>query len=115
MKSARRGKRTSVAEVTNISATGFWLLLADREVFLPFKKFPWFREATVGQLLNVEWPSPHHLHWPGLDIDLAVESIDHPEKYPLVSAARPNNALQRTVRASRPLQKAQGVRRTARR
>ena len=22
-------------------------------------------------------PSPHHLYWPDLDIDLAVESIEH--------------------------------------
>jgi hypothetical protein len=27
----------------------------------------------------------HHLYWPDLDIDLAVESIRHPEKFPLVS------------------------------
>jgi hypothetical protein len=28
---------------------------------------------------------PHHLYWPDLDIDLAVESIRHPEQFPLVS------------------------------
>jgi hypothetical protein len=93
MKSASRGKRTSAAEVTNISAGGFWLLLGDREFHLSFKVFPWFRHATVAQLLNVEWPSAHHLYWPELDVDLAVDSIEHPERYPLVSASRPNNAL----------------------
>jgi len=96
MRSAARGRHTSDVEVTNISARGIWLLLGPREVFLPFKSFPWFRDATVEQLLNVEWPSPHHLHWPALDVDLAVESIDHPEKYPLVSAARPNRRMQPT-------------------
>jgi hypothetical protein len=30
-------------------------------------------------------PSPHHLRWPDLDVDLAVESIRDPEKFPLVS------------------------------
>ena len=97
MRSAARGKHTSNVEVTNISANGLWLLLSGREVFLPFKLFPWFKSATVEQLLNVEWPSPHHLHWPDLDVDLATESIDHPEKYPLVSAVRPNRTLQRPV------------------
>jgi hypothetical protein len=62
-------------------------------VFLPYKNFPWFRDATVAQLVNVQWPSPHHLYWPDLDVDLAVESIDHPDKYPLVSAARPNKRV----------------------
>ena len=111
MKSVQPGKRTSVAEVTNISAAGFWLLLGDRELCLPFKTFPWFRRATIGQLLNVEWPSPHHLYWPDLDIDLAVESIEHPARFPLVSAARPNHALNPPPLASRRLR---GKRRASR-
>ena len=111
MKSVRPGKRTSIVEVTNISATGFWLLLGGREMCLPFKTFPWFKHAKIAELLNVEWPSEHHLYWPDLDIDLAVESIDHPERYPLVSAARPNNALNPTVLASRRLR---GKRRASR-
>lgn len=85
MKSAQRGKNTSAAEVTNVSALGFWLLIADRERFVAFDQFPWFRDASIGQLVNVELASPHHLHWPDLDIDLAVDSIDRPEEFPLVS------------------------------
>jgi Protein of unknown function (DUF2442) len=111
MKSARRGKRTSTVEVTNISSTGLWLMLGDREVCLPFKSFPWFRQATIGHVLNVEWPSENHLYWPDLDIDLAVDSIDHPERYPLVSAARPNHALNPPALASRRLR---GKRRASR-
>jgi hypothetical protein len=72
-------------EVTNISRHGFWLLLEERELFLPFEHFPWFRSAPVEAILNVERPRSHHLYWPTLDIDLAVESIEHPERYPLVS------------------------------
>jgi hypothetical protein len=38
-------------------------------------------------------PSAHHLYWPQLDIDLAVESIIHPERYPLMSRnAKPPSA-----------------------
>ncbi len=40
MKSATRGKSTSGTEVTNISGHGFWLLMADEELFVSFKKFP---------------------------------------------------------------------------
>jgi hypothetical protein len=85
MRSAERGKRTSVVEVTNVSRHGLWLLLGDREIFLPFNKFPWFREAPIAKVVRVEWPSPDHLYWPGLDVDLAVESIEHPERFPLIS------------------------------
>lgn len=95
MKSAKHGKRISRVEVTNISKHGFWLLIGDRELFLAFESFPWFRDAPVRKLLKVELPAAHHLYWPDLDIDLALESIEHPERYPLVSRARANNALQR--------------------
>jgi hypothetical protein len=51
--------------------------------------------VPIGQLLRVEQPHPSHLYWPDLDVDLAVESIEFPERFPLVSRARPNRALQR--------------------
>jgi hypothetical protein len=76
-------------EGTNVSPHGFWLFVGDRELFVPFKEFPWFREASVREITNVQLPSPHDLHWPDLDVDLAVKSIEHPEKYPLVSQAQP--------------------------
>jgi hypothetical protein len=82
---AAPGANTSAVEVTNISKHGFWLLLGEQEVFLPFETFPWFREAPVGKVLHVELPSEHHLYWPELDIDLEVESVFHPERYPLAS------------------------------
>jgi len=85
MKSATRGTSISEVEVTNVSKHGFWLLLAGQEVFLPFEQFPWFKDAPIGKLLHVELPSSHHLYWPELDIDLAVESVFHPERFPLVS------------------------------
>jgi hypothetical protein len=85
MKSATLGKDTSGAEVTNISKHGVWLLVADQELFVPFKEFPWFKDASVSEILNVEWPQPHHLYWPDLDVDLDVESIRDPEEFPLIS------------------------------
>ncbi len=95
MKTVGRGKSTSAVEVTNISGLGFWLLINERELFVPYEHFPWFKEAAIGQLLQVEMPNPDHLYWPDLDVDLAVESIKHPELFPLVSKAWPNNTLQR--------------------
>jgi Protein of unknown function (DUF2442) len=85
MKSAALGNSTSGPEVTNISKHGFWLLLGQEELFLSFEQFPWFQSAPIGKVLHVEQPSSQHLYWPELDIDLAVESIRHPERFPLVS------------------------------
>lgn len=81
------GTTTSVAEVTNISRHGFWILLGDEELLLSYEQFPWFRQATVEQIVDVEWPAPDHLYWPSLDIDLSVSSIRRPEDFPLVSRA----------------------------
>ena len=85
MKSTALRKNTSGAEVLNVSPHGFWLLVGAEELFVPFEQFPWFRDATIGQISRVELPSPNHLYWPELDADLAVESIRHPEQFPLVS------------------------------
>ena len=87
MKSAALGKNTSGVEVLNVSPHGFWLLVDTEELFVAFDQFPWFRDATIGQISGVQLPSPNHLYWPALDVDLAVESIRHPEQFSLVSRA----------------------------
>jgi len=79
------GTATSQAEVTNISQHGFWLLLDGRELFLPFEEYPWFKKAPVEAIVRLQRPGRNHLHWPDLDVDLSVDSIEHPERYPLTS------------------------------
>jgi len=106
MKSVPRGKHTSDVEVTNVSAHGFWLFIDAREVFLSFKDFPWFRDVSIRELVNVARPHPHHLYWPDLDIDLAVDSIDHPERYPLVGKVRPKKHMRWKRAAARSRKRA---------
>lgn len=101
MKSGPHGRSISSVEVTNVSPQGFWLLIEGCERFVPFEEFPWFRDATIAELTKVQLPSPHHLYWPDLDIDLAVDSLDHPERYPLVSVAQFGKRLRQTTAAVR--------------
>ena len=82
MKSSTLGRSTSAVEVVGISKHGFWLYVRGEEYFLPFKAFPWFKEAKVGSLLKVKLLHKEHLYWPDLDVDLELESLKHPEKYP---------------------------------
>ncbi len=84
--SARPGTSTSEAEVTHISKHGIWLLLGERELFMSFEHFPWFRTASLAAVQDVEWPHQRHLYWPQLDVDVSVESIEFPERFPLVAA-----------------------------
>lgn len=81
------GTAISEVEVTLVSKQGFWLLLEEEELFVPYAEFPWFRNATVEGLMNVAHLSRDHLYWPLLDIDLSVESIRKPGDFPLIAAS----------------------------
>ena len=85
MKSEELGKNISEVEVTHISKDGFWLTLQQKEWFLEFALFPWFRDAPKSAILKVKLLNQNHLYWPDLDLDLAVESIKNPEQFPLVA------------------------------
>jgi hypothetical protein len=85
MKSANIGTATSGVEVLNVSPHGFWLFVSKQEYFLSFDDFPWFRAATLQQLFEVELHHSDHLYWPALDVDLDLERISHPEKFPLIA------------------------------
>lgn len=89
MKSGEAGSGTSATEVLNISPHGIWLFVAGREYFLDFDHFPWFREASMAQIFNVEFSHGHHLYWPDLDVDLDLNRIENPENFPLVARAKP--------------------------
>lgn len=71
-------------EVTNISNHGIWLLSGDNELFLSYDDFPWFKDAPVKYILNVTELTENHFYWPDLDIDLTLDIINHPERFPLV-------------------------------
>jgi len=84
MKSEAVGINISRVEVTHISKNGIELIVEGNELYL-VRAVSLFKNATEAAILNVQLPTPNHLYWPDLDIDLAVESIQHPERFPLVS------------------------------
>lgn len=84
MSSSEVGKRISKVEVTNISPHGIWIFIEGREYFMPFEKFPWFKEGKVYEVMDVELLHGYHLYWPQLDIDLTIERLENPDNYPLV-------------------------------
>ncbi len=83
MKLLKHGKNTSNVEVSHVSSHGVWILTHNKELFMPYEKFPWFKQQTIQSILNVEEPSSGHFYWPELDIDLTEEIIEHPERFPL--------------------------------
>ena len=99
MRSGRHGRGTLEPEVTRISTRGIWLRVDDHEHFLSFRQFPWFRYATIQQIHGVRRPRPDHLRWAAIDVDLHLDSIIHPERYPLRSRQIINGVV---VPRSRP-------------
>jgi len=83
MSSPAHGEGTSAVEVTNISNHGVWHLAHEKELFMSYDDFPWFKDQVVKSIINVVEQSPGHFYWPDLDVDLTAEIIEHPERFPL--------------------------------
>ncbi len=83
MKSQMLGKNISDVEILNISNHGIWIFINNNEHFLSFKEYPWFKNASITQIYNFQLIHEQHLYWPDLDIDLELNSIINPAKYPL--------------------------------
>lgn len=80
MSSSPLGKTFSEVEVTVIASHGVWLQVRERELFMSYDDFPALRDASLGKVLNVTEPTPGHLYWPGLDVVVGIETIEHPER-----------------------------------
>lgn len=83
MRSSSVGTGTSGVEVLNIAAHGIWLYANGKEYFLPYEAFPWFQDARLSQIQRVRLLRGHHLRWDALDIDLDLESLERPDRFPL--------------------------------
>jgi hypothetical protein len=85
-RSSARGKNTSATEVEVLGLTphALWVLVGGHEYMLDFERFPWFQEASIQEASRVELRFDH-LYWPALDVDLHVDSVSHPEQFPMVA------------------------------
>ena len=83
MNSLAHGEDIFKVEVSNISSHGVWILTRDKELFMSYNHFPWFKDQTIQSIANVEEKLSGHFHWPELDVDLTEEIIEHPERFPL--------------------------------
>lgn len=85
MRSVKCGKNTLKIEVTNISQFGFWIYFKEKEYYLDYKHFPWFKDASVNEISTIECLFGENFHWPELDVDLDLKRIISPDLYPLKS------------------------------
>jgi hypothetical protein len=100
MKSLRRGENI-LASVENITPFGIWVFVKGREYFLSYKDYPYFRNQTLKSIQTVQLLHGYHLYWPDLDVDLEIDNLENPERYPLKwktsKSTKANTELRRCV------------------
>ena len=74
---------TSVS-VLMINDKGMMISVLGQDYFLSYNRIPWMRDASISEALNVRMSGRNAIEWPALDVDLEIESLKHPERYPLV-------------------------------
>ena len=72
-------------EITHITSHGLWIHSEDKDLFMSYEDFPWFKDKMVESIIKVEELSLGHFYWPEIDVDLTIESIEYPERFPLKS------------------------------
>lgn len=63
--------------------SGILLMIGGKEHLLEYSNFPWFKSASDSDLSNIT-VSDGGIRFPTLDVDLTIDSIKNPSKYPLV-------------------------------
>ena len=86
--SKNNSQLTSVA-VLMINSQGMMLNVQGQDYFVSYNRVPWLRDARVSSALNVRMSGSRAIEWPELDVDLEIESLKHPERYPLVMKRSP--------------------------
>ena len=81
----------TLVSVENITPFGIWLFVKGEEYFLSYQEYPYFQDQTLKSIQNVKLLHDLHLHWPELDVDLEIDNLENPEKYPLKSKLRKNS------------------------
>ena len=84
MKLLKNGKSTSV-NIENISPFGIWIFVKGKEYFLSYQDYPYFKDQSIKSIQNVKLLHGFHIYWPDLDVDLEIDNLENPKKYPLKS------------------------------
>ena len=80
---AKYSSNTS-ASVLMINAQGIMLSVCGHDYFISYNRIPWMQDAPIRSVLNVQMSGPEAIEWPDLDVDLEIDSLRHPERYPLI-------------------------------
>ena len=72
---------------------GILISVFGSDYYVSYDRLPWFRNAKVSDIFNVKMCRNEGIRWETLDVDLEIESLKYPEKYPLVMKRHVNEVL----------------------
>jgi len=75
---------STLADVLMINDKGIMISVMGQDYFLSYNRVPWMKDATINEVLDVRMSGKNAIEWPKLDVDLEVDSLRHPERYPLL-------------------------------
>ena len=90
--SKQNTKHTSV-NVHSIMSDGIFLTVCGNDYYLSYNRLPWFRNAKLSDIFNVKMIGDDAIRWDALDVDLEIDSLKYPERYPLVMKRDVNEVL----------------------
>ena len=74
----------TLVSVRSIMPDGIFLSVYGNDYYLSYNRLPWFRDAKLSDIFNVSMMGDDAIRWETLDVDLEIDSLIHPERYPLV-------------------------------
>ncbi|MEI6751620.1 MAG: DUF2442 domain-containing protein [Paludibacter sp.] len=81
------------AKILSINSDGIYLSVGGKDYFISYNRVPWFQNAKVCEVMNVSMMGRMGIRWEDLDVDLEIDSLTNPEKYPLVIKRFANEIL----------------------
>jgi hypothetical protein len=72
---------------------GIFITVFGSDYYLSYDRIPWFRHAKASDIFDVKMLGDDGIRWDALDVDLEIDSLKHPERYPLVMKRTPEEAL----------------------
>lgn len=81
---SRNNTNSTSADVLMINDRGLMISVQGQDYFLSYNRVPWMKDATISEVLDVRMSGKNAIEWPKLDVDLEIDSLKHPERYPLL-------------------------------
>ena len=70
--------------VLMINDKGIMLSVKGNDYFISYNRIPWMRTASICDALDVKMSGRNSIEWPRLDVDLEIDNIKYPKRYPLI-------------------------------